>query len=84
MCIRDRYTPKVSAPDVLILAEHGCEAAAVRKADALRKTGICVEHAFMTDPDAAIEYAKCRNIRKLIIISENSEIQEQEVTVDEE
>ncbi|MDE6087793.1 MAG: ATP phosphoribosyltransferase regulatory subunit [Oscillospiraceae bacterium] len=85
--IGKKYTPKAAAPDVLLLAENGCEAAAVRKADALRKTGICIEHAFMTDLDAAVEYAKCRNIEKIIVISKNpenleiSEIQEQEVTV---
>ncbi|MDE5753112.1 MAG: ATP phosphoribosyltransferase regulatory subunit [Oscillospiraceae bacterium] len=78
--IGKKYTPKAAAPDVLIMAQDGCEAAAVKKAAALRKTGLCVEYAFLTDPDVAMEYAKSRKIRKLILISRENE-QEQEVSV---
>ena len=76
--IAKKYTPKATAPDILIVAENGYEAVAVKKAIALRESGLCVEHFLETDFELAHEYAKNRNIKKLILISSESE-QEQEV-----
>ncbi|MBD5142390.1 MAG: ATP phosphoribosyltransferase regulatory subunit [Ruminococcus sp.] len=78
--IAKKYTPKITAPDILIVAEKGCEALAVKKAVALRESGLCVEHFLEADFDLAKDYAKTRNIKKLILISSE---QEQEVVLHE-
>ncbi|MDE6777602.1 MAG: hypothetical protein K2J25_06630, partial [Oscillospiraceae bacterium] len=70
--------PKITAPDILIVAEKGCEALAVKKAVVLRESGLCVEHFLETDFDLAQDYARTRNIKKLILISSE---QEQEVCI---
>lgn len=76
--IAKKYTPKSAAPDILLVAENGCEAAAVKKAVQLREAGLCVEHALFTDFDLAQDYARDRNIQKIILISSE---QEQEVCI---
>lgn len=76
--IAKKYTPKITAPDILIVAEKGCEALAVKKAVVLRESGLCVEHFLETDFDLAQDYARTRNIKKLILISSE---QEQEVCI---
>ncbi|MBR4320268.1 MAG: ATP phosphoribosyltransferase regulatory subunit, partial [Oscillospiraceae bacterium] len=78
-----RKNPPVHAvPDVLIFAEEGCEAQAVRKAIELRKQGLCTEHSLFTDKDLAEEYAKDRKIKRIILISKE-QVCELEVRVDE-
>ncbi|MDE7094464.1 MAG: ATP phosphoribosyltransferase regulatory subunit [Oscillospiraceae bacterium] len=76
--IAKKYTPKITAPDILIVAEKCCEALAVKKAVVLRESGLCVEHFLETDFDLAQDYARTRNIKKLILISSE---QEQEVCI---
>ncbi|MDE5737123.1 MAG: ATP phosphoribosyltransferase regulatory subunit [Oscillospiraceae bacterium] len=76
--IAKKYTPKITAPDILIVAEKGCEALAVKKAVVLRESGLCVEHFLETDFDLAQDYARTRNIKKLILISSE---REQEVCI---
>ena len=69
-----------SVPDILIIAESGCEAKAVLKASELRKQGNCVEYAL--DTEHAQEYAESRKIKRIMFISAE-QIIEQEVNVNE-
>ena len=56
----------------------GCEAEAVRQAEALRAQGLCVEYALDTEDAAAC--AKSRGIAKVILIDGN-EVKEVAVNV---
>jgi len=80
--IGKKNPPVHAAPDVLISAEEGCEAEAVRKAAVLRAQGLCVEHSMFTDPELSREYAKDRKIAKIIFIS-SEQTEELEVTIHE-
>lgn len=74
--IGKKYTPVQASADVLIAAAEGCEAQAVRKSAFFREQGLCVEHALVTDFESVKEYAKNRNIKRVIFIAS---AQEQEV-----
>ncbi|HAJ97138.1 MAG TPA: ATP phosphoribosyltransferase regulatory subunit [Ruminococcus sp.] len=74
--IGKKYTPVQTPADVLIVAENGCEVQAVKTAELLREKGLCVEH--FLDSENAEQYAQDRGIRKMILISKDSE---KEVTV---
>ncbi len=64
--IGKKYTPKQTPPDVLIAAENGFEAEAVRRAETLREEGLCVE--FALDVQDVEEYARSRGIKKLLLL----------------
>ncbi|MDE5563983.1 MAG: ATP phosphoribosyltransferase regulatory subunit, partial [Oscillospiraceae bacterium] len=64
--IGKKHTPKQAPSDVLIAAENGCEADAVRRAEALREEGLCVE--FALDVQDAEEYAQSRGIGKVLFL----------------
>ena len=80
--IGKKNPPVQTPPDVILFAEQGCEAMAVRKASALRKQGLCVEYSLFPDSELTIEYAKDRKIPKIILISEEQE-EELEVNLHE-
>ncbi|MBP0974054.1 MAG: ATP phosphoribosyltransferase regulatory subunit [Oscillospiraceae bacterium] len=65
--IGKKYTPEQAAPDVLIAADEGNEAEAVRRAEVLREKGLCVE--FALDVDDAQDYAAARGIHKVIVLT---------------
>lgn len=65
--IGKKYTPKQTSPDVLIAAESGFEAEAVRRAEALREEGVCVE--FALDVQNVKEYAQSRGIKEILFLS---------------
>ncbi len=67
--IGKKCPPVHDVPDILIIAEKGCEAEAVKKAVALRKQGFCVEHAVFSDKEQAELYAEKRNIPEKLWIS---------------
>ncbi|MCR4645058.1 MAG: ATP phosphoribosyltransferase regulatory subunit [Oscillospiraceae bacterium] len=68
--IGKKYTPEQAAPDVLIAADEGNEAEAVRRAEVLRGKGLCVE--FALDVDDAQDYAAARGIHKVIVLTGNT------------
>ncbi len=73
-----KHTPHPVPADVLVYAAPGCEAEAVRQAEALRAQGLCVEYALDTEDAAAC--AKSRGIAKVILIDGN-EVKEVAVNV---
>ncbi len=64
------HQPKPPVPDVLIAAAEGFEAQAVAVAEKLRREGMVVEHALFSDMSLVHEYAKDKNIGKIMIVSE--------------
>lgn len=62
--------PQLPTPDVLIAAAEGYEAQAVAVAEQFRREGRIAEHALFTDMQLVHEYAKDKNIGKIVIVSE--------------
>jgi len=69
--IGKKYIPVQTPADVLIVAENGCEAQAVKTAELLRAKGLSVEH--FLDSENAEQYAQNRGIKKMILISKDNE-----------
>ncbi|MBQ8010994.1 MAG: hypothetical protein IJ265_05535, partial [Oscillospiraceae bacterium] len=55
---------------VLVAAADGYEAQAVAVAEKFRREGRIVEHALFSDMELVHEYARDKNIGKIIIVSE--------------
>ncbi len=73
------YKPQLATPDVLVAAAEGFEAQAVAVAEKLRNEDKIVEHALFSDLELVHEYAKDKNIGKIIIVSEEiTEVDENE------
>ena len=62
--------PLLPTPDVLVAAADGYEAQAVAVAEKFRREGRIVEHALFSDMELVHEYARDKNIGKIIIVSE--------------
>ncbi len=62
--------PQLPTPDVLVAAADGYEAQAVAVAERFRREGRIVEHALFSDMELVHEYARDKNIGKIIIVSE--------------
>ncbi|MBQ2264050.1 MAG: ATP phosphoribosyltransferase regulatory subunit [Oscillospiraceae bacterium] len=62
--------PQLTTPDVLVAAADGYEAQAVAVAEKFRREGRIVEHALFSDMELVHEYARDKNIGKIIIVSE--------------
>lgn len=62
--------PQLPTPDVLIAAAEGYEAQAVAVAEKFRREGRIAEHALFTDMQLVHEYARDKNIGKIVIVSE--------------
>ena len=62
--------PQLPTPDVLVAAADGYEAQAVAVAEKFRREGRIVEHALFSDMELVHEYARDKNIGKIIIVSE--------------
>lgn len=60
--------PSEPAPDVIVFAEEGFEAAAIKQARELREQGFIVENALFTDIDSVREYAKEKKICKVVVV----------------
>lgn len=60
--------PEVKSADVIVFAEEGCEAAAIRAAEELREKGLTVENALFDDLESVREYAKEKKIPKIVVI----------------
>ncbi len=71
--------PQLPTPDVLIAAAEGYEAQAVAVAEKFRREGRIAEHALFSDMELVHEYAKDKNIGKIVIVSEEiTEVDENE------
>lgn len=60
--------PSEPAPDVIVFAEEGFEAAAIKQARELREQGFIVENALFTDIESVREYAKEKKICKVVVV----------------
>ena len=60
--------PSDPAPDVIVFAEEGFEAAAIKQARELREQGFIVENALFTDIESVREYAKEKKICKVVVV----------------
>ncbi|MDE6030977.1 MAG: ATP phosphoribosyltransferase regulatory subunit, partial [Oscillospiraceae bacterium] len=69
----------VSAPDVLVHAESGAQAAALRHCAELISKGLTVYHSLFECPKCAAEYAKAHNIRRVDIVSADGSVETKEV-----
>lgn len=70
---RNGILPSEPAPDVIVYAEEGCEAAAIKQARELREQGFVVENALFSDIDSVREYAKEKKIGKVVVVDYDSE-----------
>lgn len=70
---RNGILPSEPAPDVIVYAEEGCEAAAIKQARELREQGFIVENALFSDIDSVREYAKEKKIGKVVVVDCDSE-----------
>lgn len=70
---RNGILPKEPAPDVIVFAEEGCEAAAIKQARELREQGFIVENALFSDIESVREYAKEKKISKVVVVDCDSE-----------
>ncbi len=64
--------PAMPSPDVIVYAEEGYEADAIRAAKELREQGFVVENALFDDIDSVRDYAKEKKIAKVIVIDGDS------------
>ncbi len=64
------HKPVLPTPDVLVAAAEGYEAQAVAAAEKYRREGRIVEHALFSDMELVHEYARDKNIGKIVIVSE--------------
>ena len=69
--------PSVSAADVVVYAEPGCETEAFKKARELRAQGLIVENALFDDLESVREYAMERKISKVVVIDGSSKEEEE-------
>lgn len=60
--------PSEPSPDVIVYAEEGFEAAAIKQAKVLREQGFIVENALFSDIDSVREYAKEKKISKVVVV----------------
>lgn len=60
--------PSEPSPDVIVFAEEGFEAAAIKQARELREQGFIVENALFTDIESVREYAKEKKICKVVVV----------------
>lgn len=65
---RNGILPSEPAPDVIVYAEPGCEAAAIKQARELREQGFIVENALFGDVESVREYAKEKKISKVVVV----------------
>lgn len=65
---RNGILPSEPAPDVIVYAEEGCEAAAIKQARELREQGFIVENALFGDIESVREYAKEKKISKVVVV----------------
>lgn len=70
---RNGILPTEPTPDVIVFAEEGCEAAAIKQARELREQGFIVENALFSDIESVREYAKEKKISKVVVVDCNSE-----------
>lgn len=70
---RNGILPTEPAPDVIVFAEEGCEAAAIKQARELREQGFIVENALFSDIESVREYAKEKKISKVVVVDCDSE-----------
>ena len=64
---RNGILPSEPSPDVIVYAEEGCEAAAIKQARELREQGFIVENALFGDIESVREYAKEKKISKVVV-----------------
>lgn len=60
--------PEVQPADVIVFAEEGCEVAAIKAAEELRRQGLIVENALFDDLESVREYAKEKRIPRVVVI----------------
>ncbi len=65
---RNGILPSETAPDVIVYAEEGFEAAAIKQARVLREQGFIVENALFSDIESVREYAKEKKIGKVVVV----------------
>lgn len=65
---RNGILPSEPAPDVIVYAEEGFEAAAIKQARELREQGFIVENALFGDIESVREYAKEKKISKVVVV----------------
>ncbi len=65
---RNGILPSDPAPDVIVYAEEGFEAAAIKQARELREQGFIVENALFSDIESVREYAKEKKISKVVVV----------------
>ena len=65
--------PSEPSPDIIVFAEEGCEAAAIKQARELREQGFVVENALFDNIEAVREYAKEKKISKVVVVDFDSE-----------
>ena len=65
---RNGILPSEPSPDVIVYAEEGCEAAAIKQARELREQGFIVENALFGDIESVREYAKENKISKVVVV----------------
>lgn len=65
--------PEVKPADVIVYAEEGCEVAAIKAAEELRKQGLIVENALFDELESVREYAKEKRIPKVVVIDADNE-----------
>ena len=65
---RNGILPSEPSPDVIVYAEEGCEAAAIKQARELREQGFIVENALFGDIESVREYAKEKKISKVVVV----------------
>ena len=70
---RNGILPTEPSPDVIVYAEEGCEAAAIKQARELREQGFIVENALFSDIESVREYAKEKRIGKVVVVDCDSE-----------
>ncbi|MBR3970062.1 MAG: ATP phosphoribosyltransferase regulatory subunit [Ruminococcus sp.] len=70
---RNGILPTDPSPDVIVYAEEGCEAAAIKQARELREQGFIVENALFSDIESVREYAKEKRIGKVVVVDCDSE-----------
>lgn len=68
--------PSEPSPDIIVFAEEGCEAAAIKQARELREQGFVVENALFDNIEAVREYAKEKKISKVVVVDFDSEEEE--------
>ncbi len=65
---RNGILPSEPSPDVIVYAEEGCEASAIKQARELREQGFIVENALFGDIESVREYAKEKKISKVVVV----------------